>query len=50
MGSAYFNSTDPKLGWNGKYNIKLVQNGIYSYKLLFNRKSITGTFNVMGEK
>ena len=45
-----FNSTDPKLGWNGKYNNKLVQNGIYSYKLLFNRKSITGTFNLVGEK
>lgn len=49
-GQRIFNSTDPKLGWNGKYNNKLVQNGIYSYKLLFNRKSITGTFTVMGEQ
>ncbi|MGB1305991.1 MAG: hypothetical protein ACPG5G_00380 [Flavobacteriales bacterium] len=29
---------------------QILQNGIYSYKLLFNRKSITGTFTVMGEK
>lgn len=29
---------------------QIVQNGIYTYKLLFNRKSITGTFTVMGEK
>ena len=49
-GQRIFNSTDPKLGWNGRHNNKLVQNGIYTYKLLFNRKSITGTFTVMGEK
>ena len=29
---------------------QIVQNGIYKYKLLFNRKSITGTFTIMGEK
>jgi len=45
-----FNSTDSKLGWNGRYNNKLIQNGIYTYKLLFNRKSTTGTITVMGEK
>lgn len=50
LGERIFNSTDPKLGWNGRYKNKLVQNGIYTYKLLFNRKSITGTFTVMGEK
>lgn len=49
-GKRIFNSTDPKLGWNGRYNNKLDQNGIYTYKQLFNRKSITGTFTVMGEK
>jgi len=45
-----FNSTDPKLGWNGRYNNKLVQNSIYNYKLLLNKKSITETFTIMGEK
>ena len=29
---------------------KIVQNGIYKYKLLFNRISITGTFTIMSEK
>ena len=35
-GEQIFNTTDTKLGWNGKYKDVLSPSGIYSYKINFN--------------
>ena len=51
-GELLFRSNDPNVGWNGKHNGKLVEAGVFTYKItygdLFNNKYVkTGTVTVV---
>ena len=51
-GELIFKSNDPHVGWNGKHNGKLVEAGVFTYKItygdVFNKKYVkTGTVTVV---
>lgn len=51
-GELIFKSSDPHVGWNGKHNGKLVEAGVFTYKItygdVFNNKYVkTGTVTVV---
>ena len=48
-GELLFETTNPEYGWDGKHNNRLVQDGIFTYKLLFNNKLKIGTFHLIGK-